>query len=83
MGGYPASLDFTKTGGRHTAKFRTQAGLLPGVTDLTTAQNLAANGYNFYAAVATANQQFTYYRNGTVWRRTWASRRTSCRRSAA
>jgi hypothetical protein len=66
MGGYPASLDFTKTGGRHTAKFRTQAGLLPGVTDLTTAQNLAANGYNFYAAVATANQQFTYYRNGTV-----------------
>jgi hypothetical protein len=66
MGGYPASLDFTKTGGRHTAKFRTQSGLLPGVTDLTTAVNLAANGYNFYAAVATANQQFTYYRNGTV-----------------
>ncbi|CCE07596.1 hypothetical protein BRAS3843_2290007 [Bradyrhizobium sp. STM 3843] len=66
MGGFPASLDFSKTGGRFTAKFRKQAGLLPGVTDLTTAQNLAANGYNFYAAVATANQQFTYYRNGTV-----------------
>jgi hypothetical protein len=66
MGGYPASLDFTQTGGRFTAKFRKQAGLLPGVTDLTTAQNLAANGYNFYAAVGTANEQFTYYRNGTV-----------------
>ena len=66
MGGYPASLDFTQTGGRFTAKFRKQSGLLPGVTDLTTAQNLAANGYNFYAAVGTANEQFTYYRNGTV-----------------
>jgi hypothetical protein len=66
MCGYPASLDFSQEGGRTTAKFRQQSGLLPGVTDLTTAQNLAANGYNFYAAIATANDQFTYYRNGVV-----------------
>src|SRR5260370_5973309 len=61
MCGFPASLDFSQTGGRTTAKFRKQSGLLPGVTDLTTAQNLQANGYYFYAAVATANDQFTYY----------------------
>jgi hypothetical protein len=66
MGGFPASLDFSQTGGRTTAKFRKQSGLLPGVTDLTTAKNLEANGYNFYAAIGTANDQFTYYRNGTV-----------------
>jgi Protein of unknown function (DUF3383) len=66
MCGFPASLNFSQEGGRTTAKFRKQSGLLPGVTDLTTATNLQANGYNFYAAVATANDQFTYYRNGGV-----------------
>jgi hypothetical protein len=66
MCGFPASLDFSQEGGRTTAKFCQQSGLLPGVTDLTTAQNLAANGYNFYAAIGTANDQFTYYRNGVV-----------------
>jgi hypothetical protein len=66
MGGFPASLDFTETGGRTTAKFRKQAGLVPGVTDLQTAQNLKANGYNFYGAYATANDQFNYYADGVV-----------------
>ena len=56
MCGYPASLDFSQEGGRTTAKFRKQSGLLPGVTDLATAQNLAANGYNFYAAVGTGQR---------------------------
>ncbi len=36
------------------------------VTDLTTATNLIANGYNFYGAYATANQVFTMLQPGSV-----------------
>lgn len=59
-----ASLDTQATEGRITFKFKSQAGLLADVTDSTTAANLDSNGYNYYAAVATANETFTYFRQG-------------------
>lgn len=69
--GMTASLDTTATNGRITYKFKSQAGLIPDVTDATTAANLDGNGYNYYAAVATANQTFQYLRQGSmpgVWK---------------
>lgn len=61
-----ASLDFTATNGRATMKFRTQSGIVATVSDETVASNLDANGYNYVAAVATATQQFVYFRQGSI-----------------
>lgn len=64
--GAVASIDFTQVNGRITFDFKKQSGLTPGVTDLTTATNLVANGYNFYGAYATANQSFQWFSPGSV-----------------
>jgi len=64
--GIAASLDFGATNGRTTFAFRAQAGLAADVTDATVAANLIANGYNFYGAYATANQQFVFMQDGSV-----------------
>ena len=61
-----ASIDFSQTNGRITLAYKSQAGLTADVTDLTSMDNLIANGYVFYAAVATANQNFTYLVNGQI-----------------
>lgn len=64
--GFIASIDFSAQGGRFTLAGRTQSGFPAGVTDLQASQNLLANGYNFYGAYATANQDFIRYSNGGV-----------------
>jgi hypothetical protein len=64
--GMAASIDFTQTNGRVTFKFRQQSGLVPGVTDQTTFDNLKANGYNSYGAYADGDDQFTWYADGVV-----------------
>lgn len=64
--GSAASIDFEATNGRITFAFKGQDGLVAGVTDATSANNLIANGYNFYGAYATANQQFLLFQNGQV-----------------
>lgn len=64
--GFIASIDFTEQDGRATAAYRSQAGLLAGVSDETTADNLLANGYNFYGAYATANDDFKLFQPGSV-----------------
>ncbi len=64
--GYVASLDFARENGRTTAAFRSLAGLTPGVTDGTIANNLKANGYNFYGDYATAADEFKFLYPGTV-----------------
>lgn len=64
--GVAASIDFEETNGRTTFAFRAQAGLIADVTDAGVAANLIANGYNFYGAYATANQQFTFMQPGQV-----------------
>jgi hypothetical protein len=64
--GWAGSVDFNELNGRATLKFRQQSGLVFDVTDETTANNLLANGYNFYGAWATANAQFIGLANGTI-----------------
>lgn len=71
--GMVASIDYTQTQGRITFAYKGQAGLTADVTNATVAQNLMGNGYNFYGAYATANQQFLLFQTGSmpgVWE--WA-----------
>ena len=64
--GAAASIDFTEHNGRITFAFRSQAGMAATVTDQTTGDNLISNGYNFYGAYATANDQFVFFYPGSV-----------------
>ena len=64
--GSAASIDTEATNGRITFAFRGQDGLIAGVTDATSANNLKANGYNFYGAYATADQLFIELQPGQV-----------------
>lgn len=64
--GAAASIDFTETNGRITFKAKSQSGLVPDVTDETTANNLTANGYNYYGAWATATEEFVGFAEGGV-----------------
>jgi hypothetical protein len=62
-----ASIDTARTNGRIAfANKSSPSGLTPTVTNLTASVNLAANGYNYYGAWATANQQFIGLAPGTV-----------------
>lgn len=63
---YNASLDTTELNGRTTLAFRSQSGLVADVVDVTTANNLVANGYNYYGSVATANTNFVFFYPGKV-----------------
>lgn len=64
--GFIASLDFDRANARATLAFRSQAGMAASVTSSTVADQLIANGYNFYGAYATANQEFVFLYPGSV-----------------
>lgn len=64
--GMVASIDFTETNGRITLAFKSQSGLTPNIIDQTSYNNLVANGYNSYDAVATANDNFRFFSPGSV-----------------
>lgn len=64
--GTAASLDFTEHNGRATFAFRRQTGLVATCTNASAAANLISNGYNFYGAYATANDQFIWFYPGSV-----------------
>lgn len=64
--GTVASIDFSRTNGRITAAFKSQSGFIPTVLDQQVAANLLANGYSFYGAYATANDQFNFIYNGQM-----------------
>lgn len=64
--GAAASINFDQLNGRITFAYKGQAGLIADVTTATAASNLIANGYNFYGAYATANDQFLLFQKGTV-----------------
>jgi len=66
VSGAIASINFDQPGGRIAFAGRQQAGLTPGVTVQSVADNLTANGYSFYGAYATANANFIRYQNGFV-----------------
>lgn len=61
-----ASINFARREGRITLAFKAGSGTFTEVTDQTVADNLLANGYNFYGVYATANDQFIYFYNGQV-----------------
>lgn len=64
--GSVASIDFSRTNGRITAAFKSQSGFAATVTDQQVGANLLANGYSFYGAYATANDQFNFFYNGQM-----------------
>lgn len=66
VAGMIASINFTAKNGSITLKFKTQSGLVAGVTSQQVAANLTANGYNFVGAYATANDQFVYFAEGGI-----------------
>lgn len=66
VAGAIASISFDALGGRTTLAFRSQTGLVADVTVQTVYDNLIANGYNCYAAFATANSNFVFFSNGKI-----------------
>lgn len=64
--GMAASINYNQTNGRVTFAFKSQPGLTANVTDPTTAGNLAANGYCFYGAYASATSSFVWFQNGQI-----------------
>jgi len=64
--GFIASIDFERDNARATMAFRSQSGMTPSVTNATIATQLKTNGYNFYGAYATANDQFNLLQPGSV-----------------
>ena len=64
--GAVASIDFEQPNARQTLCFRSQAGLVAGVTTQLAYQNLLANGYNSYTAVGTAAQNFVFFAPGSI-----------------
>jgi hypothetical protein len=64
--GIAPSIDFAQTAGRTNYCFRRQSGLVASVTDADSAANLIANGYNFYGAYGTANDEFVWLYDGHV-----------------
>lgn len=61
-----ASIDFNRVEGRVNLAFLAQAGLLPSVTNEAIADQLEANGLNFYGRYATANDGFVFFYPGQV-----------------
>ena len=61
-----ASVDFGATNGRITFGGKSAPSLTATVTNALVAANLLANGYNYYGAYATANQNFIFFWNGSV-----------------
>jgi hypothetical protein len=64
--GFIAALDFNRTNGRKTLAYKYQSGLTASVSNVTTANNLEANGYNYIGNVATANQGFVFAFPGQI-----------------
>lgn len=66
IAGMIASINYEAPGGAIAFDGKGQAGLAANVASATTATNLQANGYNFYGAYATANQQFLELQPGSM-----------------
>lgn len=58
--GIAASLDWGRKNGRKNFAYLSQSGLVPDVTDITTATNLEANGYNYYGITGSPNPANVY-----------------------
>ncbi|CNI61481.1 DUF3383 family protein [Yersinia bercovieri] len=63
---YSASLNFNRTNGRVSYKFRAFAGIAPNVTNNATAAALESNGYNFYGAYGQNKTLANYVSDGAI-----------------
>ncbi len=63
---YAASVDFSRTNGRVSFKFRAFPGIAPNVSDLATAQALKSNGYNFYGSYSLNKTMKQYASDGAI-----------------
>lgn len=63
---YAASVDFSRTNGRISFKFRGFSGLSPNVNDLATAKALKSNGYNFYGSYGLNKTMKQYASDGAI-----------------
>lgn len=61
-----ASINFKAVNGRRNIMFMKQAGIAASITDESDYTALLSNGYTFYGAFATANDNFTFTVNGRV-----------------
>lgn len=61
-----AAINFKSANGRRNMMFMKQSGLAAYVTDETIYTALLSNGYTFYGAFATANDEFIFTVNGQV-----------------
>jgi hypothetical protein len=62
-----AAIDFSRTNGRRNIMFMKQSGIAASITDEADYTALLSNGYTFYGAFATANDEFTFNVNGKVF----------------
>lgn len=63
---YSASIDFARTNGRVSFKFRGFSGIAPNVSDLATAKALKSNGYNFYGDYGLNKTMKQYASDGAI-----------------
>lgn len=63
---YSASINFARTNGRVSFKFRGFTGLTPNVTDKATARALKSNGYNFYGSYGLNKTMKKYASQGSI-----------------
>lgn len=63
---YSGSIDFARTNGRVSFKFRGFSGLAPNVSDLATAMALKSNGYNFYGSYSLNKTMAQYASDGAI-----------------
>jgi hypothetical protein len=61
-----ASINFSATNGIATLAYKSSSLLTPSVTSLGVAQNLEANGCNYYGAVGNANNSWQFYFPGAI-----------------
>lgn len=62
-----ASIPFATPNGRTSLAFLTSGAISPTCASLQTADNLLANGYNYYGSYANANTDFTLLYNGQMF----------------
>lgn len=67
LAGAIASVNFSQTNGRTNPAFLTSGSIQPTCANLQIAENLLANGYNFYGSVASRNQGFIFFYNGQMF----------------
>ena len=64
VGGVVASIDWSRYNGRKTLAYKTSSSLSPVVSDEAIANNLLANGYNFYGSYGNASNDLNLFQNG-------------------